>query len=200
MIDEADVRRLLAGKRAKVLYRCTEKSWRQYLKDGRSRRPTARAAVVWDNMLALLERKFVPLPGVTQVYGKNSRMPIYVVDSVLSLRPKKHDSDGQTRNYPTRHAASVRQNGTIETHDMLDGTTHYDHLTFGYELDAAEAGISGFPITRTVGGRVEWSFDLREIIDPEALGSLEPMFPPLPLDLPKLPTISRPAKPAEESE
>jgi hypothetical protein len=66
------------------------------------------------------------------------------------------------------------------------------HVTCGYVLDKAEAGIEKFVVVRHVRGKPEWHIDLKDL----AAGGLAPLQPILPGtggpgELPPLPGIRR---------
>ncbi len=187
-MTEADVRAMLNGKRAEVLLSVLDRAWKQYLADGRKRHYRARANVVWDNAIALADVELVSLPGVER-RGSND-MPAYVFDDALAVTLKKH-----ARNLRTSGVRTHRRRVRLLT-GRLDGMPDLYHVTCGYTLDNAGAGIEFYPVVRTVSGKPEWDFDLREITEPGT--GLVPTTPVLPYGpTPSLPTI-RPAAKEED--
>lgn len=185
-MTEVEVRAALNGKRAKVLLSVWDRAWAQYQADGRKRHYRARANVVWDNAVMLADAELTVLPDVDR--RGSDEMPVYVFDDVLAVTLKKTDSRMLTSGVRTRARRARLTTG------MLDGMPALYHVTCGYLLDKADAGIEAYPIVRTILRKPEWNFDLREIVDPGT--GLVPATPILPYGPePSLPTI-RPA--AEE--
>lgn len=184
-VTEAEVRALLNGNRAEVLLSLFDRAWEQYKADGRKRHYRVRANIVWDNAVTLADEELVSLPGVERRGADD--MPVYVFDDVLAVTLKKTTRDMYTSGVRTRRRRVRLSTG------MLDGMPHLSYVTCGYTLDKAEAGIEFYPVVRTVSGKPEWNFDLREIVEPgSGLASTAPILPYG--AVPSLPTIRPVAK------
>jgi hypothetical protein len=93
----------------------------------------------------------------------------YVLCERILLRFKKHDRALRPSNVPTKVQRVLSRQG------YLDGMPDLAHVTCGYILDKAEAGIERFVAVRSVRGN-KWCIDLQEL----ASGVLAPVQPMLP--------------------
>jgi hypothetical protein len=181
---------MLNGERAKVLLSLVDRAWEQYTAEGRKRHYRVRAGVVWNNAVDLADVELVALPGVDR--RGSDEMPVYVFDDALALTFKKHSRNLRTSGVRTRLRRARLATG------MLDGMPDLSYVSCGYALDKAEAGIESYPVVRTVNGKPEWNFDLREVAEPGT--GLAPTTPVLPYGpVPSLPTI-RPAAKEEDGQ
>jgi hypothetical protein len=173
--SEAEVRQIIGADGAGTLIDIISGAWQAYLDEGRVRRRRTRAGIVWEAMTERADRDLVTrFDGVRKVELPDSAA--YVLRERLLLRFKKHDRKMQTSNVRTAMQRALARQG------YLDGMPELAHVTCGYVLDRAEAGIEKWIIVRSIRSKPEWVIDLTEL----AAGILAP-----------LPSIRRRAK-AEE--
>jgi hypothetical protein len=140
--------------------------------------------IVWDYMIGRADSELAKeFDGIDKVSVEGSAA--YALRGRLLLRFKKHDRKMRTRNVATAVQATLARQG------YLDGMPELAHVTCGYVLDKAEAGIERFVVVRSVPGS-RWSIDLREL----AAGVVAPVQPILPgmetaAELAPLPSIRR---------
>jgi len=89
--------------------------------------------------------------------------PMYVLRERVMLRPKLHTRDTMTRNYPTPAQMKSQESGLFPEYD-------YKVISFGYQLDRAEAGIERYVITSPTDS---WIVNLQELAD----GNMAPATP-----------------------
>lgn len=186
MCSEAEARQIIGVDGASVLVQIVEEAWKSHQDERRQRRSRARAGIVWEYMVDGADKHLATMDGVTRVM-LTSDTPGYVLRARLLVRFKKHDKKCKTSNVATNVQKRLASTGTF------DGMPNLAHISCGYILDAAEAGIEAIVVSRIVGNEVEWWIDLREL----AAGTLAPMKPILPdldgaaAELPPLPSIAR---------
>lgn len=160
MVSEAMVRQIVGVDGANALIQITEGAWQDYIDEGRIRfHRSTRAHVVWDYMVQRSDALLAGMEGVERI--ERQTRPPYVLRDSIAIRPKLHTRDATTRNYPTRAQQNVEATG-------LFPDTRFQNVTFGYRLDAAEAGIEQCVITSPADS---WLIDLREL----ASGELRPV-------------------------
>lgn len=177
MLDEAQARQIIGQAGAAVLVDVIEGAWQDHVDEGKPRHSTTRANVVWDYMVKRADADLAPMEGVTRV--ERYRRPVYVLRDRMLLRFKMHSHDFTTVNVSTRRQRDAEQTGLFD--DLA-----FPHITCGYVLDRAEAGITAVVAVRRVQGVVEWVVDLREL----ASGEMQPATPIIP-DFPSLPGVDR---------
>lgn len=190
--SEAEVRQIIGPDGARTLIDIISGGWQAYLDEGRVRRRRTRAGIVWEAMIDLADRDLVTqFDGVRKVELPDSAA--YVLRDRILLRFKKHDQKLRTTNVKTAVQRALARQGYLD--DMPD----LAHVTCGYVLDKAEAGIEKWIIVRSVGRRTEWVIDLTEL----AAGTLAPTQPLLPgfeaaEEIAPLPSIRRRAEAEED--
>ena len=194
MCSEAEARQIIGPGGAAVMIDIVEGAWEAYQDEARRRRPRARANIVWEYMADLAEDLLSPMDGVERV-DLTADTPGFVLRGRLLVRFKKHDKKCRTSNVATRVQTRLAETGTF------DGMPARAHVSCGYILDAAEAGIGAIVVSRMIENKVEWWIDLREL----AAGQLAPVQPIIPdLDvagqLAPLPSIAGPAEKQEGGE
>lgn len=189
--SEAEVRQIIGPTGAETLIGIIAGAWQDYVAEGRRRMRRTRAGIVWEHMIEHADRDLLGgFDGVRRVDLPDSAA--YVLRERILLRFKKHDRRLRTSNIPTRVQRALARQG------HFDGMPDLAHVTCGYVLDAAEAGIEKFVVVRPVRGD-KWSIDLREL----ASGVVAPLQPIIPgisgagEDAP-LPSIKRRAKADED--
>lgn len=190
MCSEATARRILEGDRAKAIVKIVEGAWEAHLSENRLRTQRTRANIVWDYMVDFAERDLSGLPGVQKLEAHGS--PYFTFDDKLILRFKKHNRELSTTNVRTQHQRA------IDRQVPFSGFPEAVHVSCGYTLDRAEAGLDQVVVVKHLNGKLEWSIDMREL----AAGVLIPTTPILPIDpnpVP-LPTITSRRQEAEEAE
>lgn len=177
MLDEAQARQIIGQDGAAVLVDVIEGGWKDHVQEGVPRHSTTRANVVWDYMVKRADVDLAAMEGVTRVerYGR----PVYVLRDLLMLRFKLLHNDLGASNVSTRRVREAEQHG------MFDDLA-LPHLTCGYVLDRAEAGITSVLAVRHVQGAVDWAIDLREL----ATGEMQPATPIIP-NFPPVPGVVR---------
>ncbi len=171
MLSEAVVRRVIGVEGAEALVKITSDAWQDYVDEGVTRyHRTTRANDVWDHMAKRGDDTLPEMDGVrkTERHGR----PLYVLRERLVLRPKMHGESG-TRNYPTSAQLAVQRLGKLPEFE------DFPVISYGYQLDRAEAGIEGFVVTSPTD---RWIINLEEL----AAGDLNPviqMFPGMEEDL-----------------
>ena len=166
--SEAEVRQIIGADGAATLIKIISDAWQAYLDEGRLRTRRTRAGIVWEQMIQHADSDLLTnFDGVRRVDLQASAA--YVLRDRILLRFKKHDRRLRTSNVPTIVQKLLARQG------YLDGMPELAHVTCGYILDKAEAGIEKFVVVRSVRGD-KWSIDLREL----ASGVLAPVQPALP--------------------
>ena len=159
MLSEAMVRHIVEPEGAQVLIDITRGAWGDYVREGLSRfHRSTRAAIVWDYMVLRANEQLCDLEGVRS--DKRHDRPLYVLRESVMMRPKMHDRQLLTRNYPTRAQQELRRSGYFPELDL-------PNVMFGYKLDAAEAGLEQCVITSPAD---EWIIDLDDL----AAGNMAP--------------------------
>jgi hypothetical protein len=193
--SEAEVRQIIGTEGAEAFIGVISGGWGAYLDERRVRSRRTRANVVWDNMVEVADRDLVAhFDGVHRVDIHGSAA--YVLSDRLLLRFKKHDRKMRTSNVLTAVQGALWRQG------YLDGMPDLAHVTCGYVLDKAEAGIEKFVVVRATARqrKPEWIIDLAEL----AAGKVTPVQPVLPGidgqadEVAPLPSIRR--RRAEDSE
>lgn len=152
MLSEAMVRHIVGVEGAQVLIDITHGAWEDYVSEGRPRfHRSTRAAILWDYMVARADADLCDLEGVRR--DERHDRPLYVLRESVMMRPKMHDRQLLTRNYPTRAQRHVRRSGYFPELDL-------PNVVFGYKLDAAEAGVEQCVITSPAD---EWIIDLDDL-------------------------------------
>lgn len=165
ILSEAVVRRVIGAEGAEALIKITADAWKDYVDEGVTRyHRSTRANVVWDYMAKRGDDTLPDMDGV-QKMERHSR-PLYVLRERLVLRPKMH-RETATRNYPTPAQLAVQRLGKLPEFE------DYPVISFGYQLDSAEAGIEDFLVTSPAD---PWLINLEEL----ANGELNPVLPMLP--------------------
>lgn len=160
MVNEAMVRQIVGTEGANVLVGIVRGAWQDYLDEGRARfHRSTRANVVWDHMVLRSEAALVGMDGVQRV--ERQERPMYVLRDRVVIRPKLHTRESRTRNYPTKAQEDLEETGLYEGLD-------YQNLTFGYQLDRAEADVESCVITSPTD---PWIINLEEL----AAGELRPV-------------------------
>ena len=167
--SEAEARRVIGPDGAATLIEIISGGWQAYLDEGRLRRlRRTRAGIVWEGMIERADDLLGNFDGVRKVNLPESAG--YVLCERILLRFKKHDRTMRTTNVPTVVQRVLNRQGHFD--DMPD----LAHVTCGYVLDRAEAGIEKWIVARPVRRRNEWVIDLRDL----AAGTLAPVQPILP--------------------
>jgi hypothetical protein len=160
MVNEGMVRHVIGVMGARALLDITTRGWEDYLNEDIERfHRSTRAHIVWDYMIKRCEESLLPMAGVERV--ERHQRPSYALRGLLALRPKMHDRDLLTRNYPTPAQRGVKRTSLFAEFDQ-------QNIMFGYKLDAAEAGIEQCVITSPAD---EWVIDLDDL----AAGNLAPI-------------------------
>ena len=192
MCTEGEARRIIGVEGAQTLVDIVEGAWQSYLDERRVRTRRTRANIVWEYMIAGATAQLKSMVGVREVLVHGS--PAYVLCDRLLLRLKKHSADLFTTNVPTVAQTNLALQG------FFDGMEDLPHISCGYVLDAAEAGVKSVVAVRQVAGRVEWWIDLHEL----GSGELGPTAPTLIFGgdgpIAPLPSIARPAHRKEGTE
>jgi hypothetical protein len=164
VISEAAVRRVIGVEGAQTLIDIVGGAWQDYVNEGISRyHRSTRANVVWDYMAKRSDAELAAMDGVERV--ELSGRPLYSLRNRLLLRPKFH-MGGATQNVPTRRQRSAAVDGLLPEFGL-------DLVSFGYQLDRAEAGISDFVVSAP---SETWIINLEEL----ASGELAPVTQLLP--------------------
>lgn len=167
--SEAEARRVIGPDGAATLIEIISGGWQAYLDEGRLRRlRRTRAGIVWEGMIERADDLLGNFDGVRKVNLPESAG--YVLCERILLRFKKHDRTMRTTNVPTVVQRVLNRQGHFD--DLPD----LAHVTCGYVLDRAEAGIEKWIVARPVRRRNEWVIDLRDL----AAGTLAPVQPILP--------------------
>jgi hypothetical protein len=168
MCTEQAARQILRPQGAEILISIIEDSWQEHVAERRPRHDRTRANIVWDYMVRFAEERLEPLPGVERRERHGS--PIYVMRDRLALRFKKHSEEHMTRNVGTIHQRQIARQGAFPA------LPEFCHVSCGYVLDAAQAGIEQLVVVRRVAGIREWFIPLREL----AAGDMNPIVQLLP--------------------
>ena len=167
--SEAEVRQIIGADGAATLIDIISGAWQAYLDERQVRRRRTRSGIVWEGMIERADRDLLTkFDGVRKVELPESAA--YVLRERIVLRFKKHDRKMRTTNVPTAVQRFLARQGHFDVMPDLA------HVTCGYVLDKAEAGVEKWVIARPVRRRTEWVIDLREL----AAGMLAPMQPMLP--------------------
>jgi hypothetical protein len=169
--SETEVRRIIGAEGAEALIGVISGGWQVYLDERRVRSRRTRANIVWDNMVELADKELVGhFDGVRRVDIHGSAA--YVLNDRLLLRFKKHDRKMRTSNIMTAVQSALWFQG------HLDGMPDLAHVTCGYILDKADAGIEKFVVVRSTGKKrkPDWHIDLTDL----AAGNLVPVQPFIP--------------------
>ncbi|ORC19963.1 MULTISPECIES: hypothetical protein [Rhodococcus] len=166
MCSESEARRIIGSDGAEQLIEIIQGGWKEYIKDGRARRSTPRANVVWDNMMDLAESGFAARDDVRIVPRNQSQA--FVLKERLLLQFKLLDQNFRPRNIQTRTRQRLAESGYFD--DMPEDLAV---VTCGYRLDATESEIRTIRAVRHVNNALEWSIDLEEL----AAGVLAPASP-----------------------
>jgi hypothetical protein len=152
MLSEAMVRHVVGLEGARALINITLGAWEDYVNEGRPRfHRSTRAAIIWDYMVTRADDDLCSMDGVRR--DERHERPLYVLRETIMIRPKMHDRQLLTRNYPTRAQRHVRSSGYFPQLDL-------PNVMFGYKLDAAEAGVEQCVITSPAD---EWIIDLDDL-------------------------------------
>ena len=185
MVTEEQVRQIIGVEGAGVLVDVMETAWAAQLAEGKMRSRYARARIMFDYMIERADEVLAPMEGVRR--GEHRGNVFYALQERLLLRFKKHSETLRTSNVRTRTQAILAREG------HFDGMpTPLEHISCGYVLDAAEAGLAQLVAVRRVAGEVEFWIDLRELAD----GVVVPAAPILPglgpdTSVTPLPSIAR---------
>jgi hypothetical protein len=191
---EAEVRSIIGPTGAAGLIDVISDGWQDYVAEGKVRSRSTRAGIVWDGMIMHADSDMAPnFVGMHRVTVRGSAA--YVLRDRILLRFKMHQSNLRTSNIPTAVQRMLLVQG------YLDGMPELAHVTCGYVLDKAQAGIEKFVVVRHVRAKPEWHIDLKDL----ASGGLAPMQPIIPGtggpdDLAPLPGIRRRDEAGEGSE
>lgn len=156
MCSESEARRVIGPDGALQLVEIIEGGWKEYVKDGRPRRSTPRANVVWDNMMDLAESGFASRDDVRIVPRNQSQA--FVLKEKLLLQFKLLDQNFRPRNIQTRTRKRLAEAGHFD-----DMPADLAVVTCGYRLDATESEIRSIRAVRHVKNTMEWSIDLHEL-------------------------------------
>lgn len=166
MTSEAMVRHLIGVEGAGVMLEVVKGAWQDYVNEERERyHRSTRAAILWDYMAGRSEAALLDMDGVAKL-ERNER-PLFLIRNSFTMRPKMHDRQSLTRNYPTEAQRNLSQSGMLPEYE-------YSHVTFGYKLDAAEADLEQILIT-SPSDDDDWVIDLQELANGE-LRPIQPMF------------------------
>lgn len=181
MLNEAMVRHIVGVEGAKALIKIIEGAWQDYVDEARPRfHRSTRAAIVWDHMVLRANVDLCRMDGVRRA-DRHDR-PLYVLRETILLRPKMHDRQLLTRNYPTRAQRQMRESGYLPGFDL-------PNVAFGYKLDAAEAGVEQFVITSPAD---DWIIDLIDLASGNLAGTTAMLdFPDLDAPWRRLSAIRR---------
>jgi len=160
------VRQIIGPAGAAALIDIISGGWQAFVDEGRSRRRRTRAGIVWEGMIERADRDLRDnFEGVRKVPLPESAG--YVLCERILLRFKKHDRSMRATNVPTVVQRVLNRQGHFD--DMPD----LAHVTCGYVLDKAEAGIEKWIVARPVRHKNEWVIDLKDL----AAGTLAPVQP-----------------------
>lgn len=163
------MRKIIGSDGAATLIDIISGAWQAYVDEGRARRRRTRAGIVWEGMIERADRDLVEVfDGVRRVDLTGSAG--YVLCERILLRFKKHDRTMRTANVGTTVQRVLNRQG------HFDNMPDLAHVTCGYVLDKAEAGIEKWIVARPVRRKNEWVIDLRDL----AAGTLAPVQPILP--------------------
>lgn len=162
MPSEAVVRRIIGVEGAEALLGITEGAWQDYVDEGITRfHRSTRANVVWDYMVKRSDALLAEMEGVFRVLRQDR--PMYVLRDRVLLRPKLHTREATTRNFPTPAQTAAQKSGLFTEFD-------YSVISFGYQLDRAEAGIERYLVTSPSD---PWIINVQELAD----GDISPVIP-----------------------
>lgn len=160
MLNEAMIRHVVGPEGARALIGVVEGAWEDYLMEGKLRyHRSTRANILWDYMAQRSVDVFADAEGVECVPREDR--PIFVLRGLFAMRPKMHDRAGLTRNYPTSSQLTLAETGML-------GNMSMPQATFGYILDAAEAGVEQCVIASPLD---DWIIDLHDL----AAGDVTPV-------------------------
>lgn len=114
--------------------------------------PRAAAACIYSHMAAEAERR---LTGHARVKALDERklggLKVWLVEDIAVLRFKKHDEDGQSRNYPTKQAQDY------DGGEPLPGLPPpAARLSVGYLLDPTGTEFKRTQVARPLKSMVDW--------------------------------------------
>ncbi len=114
--------------------------------------PRAAAACIYAHMAAEAERRFALHPTVQLVDPiLLGGLKVWRVGSESLLRFKKHDEDGNSRNYPTKQAREYDRG------DTLPGLPPEGaRLSVGYLLDPTNTEFTRTQVARPLARRIDW--------------------------------------------
>lgn len=162
MLSEAMIRHVVGRDGAQALIDVIEGAWGDHIAENRFRlHRSTRAHIVWDYMAQRAMEAFEGAEGVTCIM--RSGRPNLVFRDLFTMRPKMHDREANTRNYPTARQMALANTGILNDMPL-------PHATFGYILDAAEAGV-GQCLIRSAVDDDEWVIDLYDL----AAGNIAPV-------------------------
>ncbi len=187
------MRQIVGWEGATALVGIVSGAWQDYVSEGRQRTRPGRAMIVWEYMIERADRELAAVFDGVRSVTINGQMAFVLRDRIL-MRFKKHDRRLRTSNYQTKAQLAAAQQG------YFDGMPGLAHVTCGYVLDKAEAGVERYVIVRSKPGD-RWSIDLMKL----ASGHLTPAQPILPgmerpEELAPLPGIVRRVKAHEGSD
>lgn len=165
MCSESEARTIIGVEGAAAIVDVVRGAWQQYLDDGRQRRPSVRASIVWNNMMDLAEVKMATRDDVRIV--EHYQTQYFVYQDRLMLALKKLGDDSLPRNVETKVQEKLREAGHLPN---MQGVAS---VACGYELDSTESEIRSIRASRVVKNKLEWSIDMEEL----ASGVLAPASP-----------------------
>lgn len=111
--------------------------------------PRAAANCIYDHMLADAERRLNDRKGV--VFKNIRGLKVWIVGEVATIRFKKMDEDGKSRNYPTKQAQDY------DRQRQLPGLPSPPlNLVAGYLPDATGTEVVRVQISRPLGKSIDW--------------------------------------------
>jgi hypothetical protein len=115
--------------------------------------PRAAAACIYAHMAADAERRFLDHAQVKPVDPRPlGGLKIWRVGDLALIRFKKHDEDGNSRNYPTKQAKAYDRG------DMLPGLPPPAvRVSVGYWLDPTNTVFYRTQVARPMGKLVSWN-------------------------------------------
>lgn len=160
MLSEAMIRHVVGPEGARALIGVVQGAWDDYVEEGKLRfHRSTRANIVWDYMAQRSLDVLADAEGVECVLREDR--PIFVFRGLFAMRPKMHDRAGLTRNYPTSSQLALADTGLL-------GDMPMPQATYGYVLDAAEAGVTQCVIASPLD---DWIIDLDDL----AAGDVAPV-------------------------
>lgn len=112
--------------------------------------PRAEASCIYSHMRADAERRFGERAGVVQINVRG--LAVWVIRQALTIRFKKMDEDGRSRNYPTKQAVDYD-----EQRELPGLPSPPVNLVVGYLLDPTATEILRVQVARPLGRRLmDW--------------------------------------------